>query len=422
MVMFVDRAVITIKAGNGGDGAVSFLRLKGVPYGGPDGGSGGKGGDVIFTADESVNTLAEFFYKKKFFAENGERGGSKNCTGKSGADLVIKVPAGTVIKDYESGRIIADLVSSGDSVKVLEGGRGGKGNAGFCTPTRKAPSFSQQGEKTEPKKVLLELKLIADVGLVGFPNAGKSSLLAAVSDAPPKIANYHFTTLTPNLGVVSHKDESFVAADIPGLIEGASQGQGLGHQFLRHIERTRMLVHVIDMSGIEGRDPCRDFEIINDELASYSEDLSKLPQIVAANKMDIPGAEENLKRFKDKLKGVKVFPCSAVARQGLSPILDECIRMLKTLPKPEPLRFEPFVFAKPRDDSFEVAKLEDGVFEVRGGLVDILSKNVTLDDYHSFNYFQKQLKDRGVIDRLREMGARDGDTIIIGDTEFDFLE
>jgi GTP-binding protein len=420
--MFVDKAVITIKAGDGGDGAVSFLRLKGVPCGGPDGGCGGKGGDVIFVADENINTLAEFFYRKKFIAEKGERGGSKNCTGRSGRGLIIKVPAGTVIKDFESGRVIADLVSSGDSVNVLEGGRGGKGNASFCTSTRKAPSFAQQGEKTEPRKVLLELKLIADVGLVGFPNAGKSSLLAAISNARPKIANYHFTTLTPNLGVVSHREESFVAADIPGLIERASQGQGLGHQFLRHIERTRMLIHVIDMSGIEGRDPCRDFEIINGELGSYSEDLANMPQIVAANKMDIPEAEENLRRFREKVRGVKVFPCSAATRQGLSPILDECIQMLKILPKPQPLRFEPFMFTEKRDDSFEVSKLEEGVFEVRGGLVDILAKNVTLDDYHSFNYFQRQLTDRGVIDKLREMGAKNGDTIIIGDTEFDFVE
>lgn len=420
--MFVDRAVITIKSGDGGDGAVSFLRLKGIPYGGPDGGTGGKGGDVIFVADENINTLAEFFYKKKFFAENGGRGGSKNCFGKSGKELVIKVPVGTVIKDYESGRIIADLFSHGDSVKVLEGGRGGKGNASFCTSTRKSPSFAQQGEKTEPRKVALELKLIADVGLVGFPNAGKSSLLSAISEARPKIAGYPFTTLSPNLGVVNHKGESFVAADIPGLIEGAAQGQGLGHQFLRHIERTRMLVHVIDMSGIEGRDPIEDYRIIRGELSSYSEDLAKLPQIIAANKMDIPEAEENLKRFKKEIKGVKIFPCSAAARQGIGAILDECVGMLKVLPKPQPLRFDPFVLEVKRDDSFEVDKLEQGVFEVRGGLVEILKKNITLSDYDSFNYFQKQLRERGVIEKLREAGAKDGDTIIIGDTEFDFVE
>lgn len=419
--MFTDKAKITIKAGDGGNGAVSFLRLKCVPNGGPDGGNGGRGGNIVFTADDNINTLTEFFYKKKYVAEDGKNGEPKNCFGKSGKDLVIRVPAGTLIKDIETGRIIADLFNCGESITVLEGGKGGKGNASFCTSTRKSPSFCQQGEKTEIKKVFLELKIIADVGLIGFPNAGKSTILSIISSARPKIANYHFTTLSPNLGVVSHKGEGFVAADIPGLIEGAAEGQGLGHEFLRHIERTRMLIHVIDMSASEGRDPYEDYLIINNELESYSEDLSKLPQIVVANKMDMPEAKDNLSKFLEKTDA-KVYPCSAITKSGIENILDAAIVMLKSLPKAKPLEFEPFVYEKLRNDEYEIIKLDADVYEVKGSMVDTMIKNITLNDIDSFNYFQKTLKDRGIITSLRKAGANNGDTVVVGDTEFEFID
>lgn len=419
--MFTDKVKITIKSGDGGSGAVSFLRLKCVPNGGPDGGNGGKGGDIIFIADNSLNTLSEFFYKKKFVAENGEKGGTKNCTGKSGKNLFIKVPKGTIIKDFETGNIIADLFENGEQIIVLQGGLGGKGNASFCTSTRKSPSFCQQGEKTEFKKVLLELKIIADVGLIGFPNAGKSTLLSVISQARPKIANYHFTTLSPNLGVVKYKGEDFVAADIPGLIKGAAQGQGLGHEFLRHIERTRMLLHVVDMSGIEGRDPYQDYLTINNELNSYSKDLSKLPQIIIANKMDIESSKDNLEKFKQNVKE-KIYPCSAIAKNGIEIILDNIIEKLKSLPKAKPIEFEPFVYEKAKDNSYEIVALSEGIFEIKGNMVKNLIKNITLNDIDSFNYFQKMLKDKGVIEKLRKAGAQNGDTVVLGDIEFDFVE
>jgi GTP-binding protein len=420
--MFVDKAVITIKAGDGGNGTVSFLRLKGNAEGGPDGGNGGNGGNIVFVADTSINTLTDFYYKKKYFAENGERGGNKNCAGRCGRDLIIKVPVGTVIRDFETKGIIADLFNAGDSVTVLEGGRGGKGNAHFCTPTRKSPSFSQQGEKTEAKKVLLELKIIADVGLIGFPNAGKSTLLSVISQARPKIADYPFTTLFPNLGVVTHKGESFVAADIPGLIEGASEGLGLGHEFLRHIERTRMLIHVVDMSGREGRDPYSDYEIINKELACYSKELAALPQIVAANKMDLPDSKDNLHKFTSKAKDVNVYACSAATGGGVENILDACISKLKTLPKPKPMEFEPFIYEKATSEGFEIIKIAENIYEVKGGTVKTLIKNITLDDIDSFNYFQKQLKDIGINAALKRAGAKNGDTVIIGDVEFELID
>lgn len=420
--MFTDKAKISIKAGDGGKGAVSFLTLKCVPNGGPDGGNGGKGGNIIFVADGSINTLSEFYYKKKFYAQDGESGKPKNCTGKSGSDLIIKVPTGTIIRDFETKNIIADLFNENDTVTVLEGGLGGKGNAGFCTSTRKSPSFSQQGEKTEVKQVFLELKIIADVGIIGFPNAGKSTLLSVISGAKPKIADYHFTTLSPNLGVVSYKNESFVAADIPGLIEGAAEGQGLGHEFLRHIERTRMLIHVVDLSGREGRDPYEDYTIINSELSSYSKELANLPQIVAANKIDLPLAQENLQQFKENLKGTPVFTCSAVTKSGIEDILNAVITKLKSLPKTKPMEFEPFVYQKNPTEGFEVIELESGVFEVKGGTINSFIKNITLDDIDSFNYFQKQLKERKIIKALRNAGAKNGDTVIVGDVEFDFVE
>lgn len=421
--MFIDKAKITIKSGDGGNGTVSFLRLKCAPNGGPDGGNGGNGGSIIFEADGSKNTLSDFYYKKKFSAEAGERGQGKKCDGRAGKDLVIKVPEGTVIRDFETGKIIADMFKSGERVTVLAGGRGGRGNANFCTARRQSPSFCQQGEKTDVRTVLLELKTIADVGLVGFPNAGKSTLLSVISQARPKIANYPFTTLSPNLGVVRHKGTSFLAADIPGLIEGASEGTGLGHEFLRHIERTRMIIHVIDMSGGDGRDPLSDYIIINKELEKYGDDLASLAQIVMANKMDIPGAEENLKAFKQSIpKNVKVIAASAVTLMGIGQLLDAVIEKLKDLPKAEPLRFEPFVYSKADNTVFEIIKDDDGVYEITGGVVETLSKNITLDDIDSFNYFQKQLKTRGIIDKLYEAGAKHGDTVIMGDIEFEFIE
>lgn len=420
--MFIDKAEITIKSGDGGNGIVSFLRLKGVPYGGPDGGNGGNGGNIVFVADKNSNTLTEYYYKKKFVAQSGESGGAKNCNGRSGEDLILRVPQGTIIRDYQTGSIIADLFNDGDKAVVLEGGRGGKGNASFCTSTRKSPSFSQQGEKTEAKKIILELKLIADVGIIGFPNAGKSTFLSVVSRAKPKIANYPFTTLAPNLGVVSHKGESFIAADIPGLIEGAAQGQGLGHKFLRHTERTRMLIHIIDMSGSEGRNPIDDYKIINKELAGYSKLLSKLPQIVAANKMDIGGAEQNLKEFVKHYGNITVFPCSAISNKGVGEILDACIDMLSKLPPLKPVDYTPYRYEKAAADLFEIVKLEEDVYEVRGGLVETLIKNITLDDVDSFNYFQRQLKQRGVLQKLKEAGIKNKDTVVVGDVEFEYIQ
>ena len=343
--MFADKVRIFIKSGDGGNGAVSFHTEKYVPNGGPDGGDGGKGGDVVFVASSSVNTLSEFYYKKHYRAQNGENGAGQNCYGKQGQDLKIFVPVGTVVRDRETGRIMADMFEDGQTFVVMRGGEGGRGNRKFATSRRQAPSFSQHGVKTEEKEIELELKTIADVGLVGFPNVGKSTLLSVISAARPKIANYHFTTLNPNLGVVNVFEDSFVVADIPGLIEGAGSGAGLGFEFLRHIERTRMLVHVVDMSGSEGRNPEEDFLLINKELEIYSKDLTKLKQVVAANKMDLPCAEENLQSFKRRFKDVcEVFPVSAMSREGVRSLLEYVSRALKEIPPVAPLEFEPFVY------------------------------------------------------------------------------
>lgn len=421
--MFVDKRNIVIKAGDGGDGATSFIRYKGVSNGGPDGGDGGRGGNVYFVGDARKTSLIDFEFKRKFFAGNGEKGGPKKCYGKNGDDLVIPVPLGTVVKDKESGRIICDLFYDGEKKLVLTGGAGGKGNVKFCTARRHAPHFSQKGVKTEVRRVTLELKTIADVGLLGFPNVGKSTLLSKISGAKPKIAGYHFTTLSPNLGVVTRYEKSFVVADIPGLIEGASEGLGLGHEFLRHIERTRMLVHILDMSGSEGRDPYEDFVKINAELYSYDQTLSKVPQVVVANKMDIFGAEENLKTFLQKTKGqFKVFPVSAINAQGVEEMLDEVYAVLETLPPLEPLKFEQFEYDVPDEDSFEIERDEDGAYVVIGPLVDLLIRNVVLDDMDSLAYMQKTLKTKGVFKALKDMGVNQGDTVVIGEIEFDYVE
>ncbi len=421
--MFIDRVLLTIKAGDGGDGITSFLHFKGVVNGGPDGGDGGRGGDVTFVGDRHVNSLADYYYKNKFAAENGERGGPKNCFGKDGKTLFLKVPLGTVIKDEESGNVIADIFEDGQKKTVLVGGGGGKGNARFVTSRRHAPHFSQTGEKTQPRKVILELKTIADVGLVGFPNVGKSTLLSKMTKARPKIANYHFTTLSPNLGVCECYGEKFVVADIPGLIEGAADGAGLGIEFLRHIERTRMLVHVVDVSGVEGRDPYEDFLAINAELKNYSPALAKLKQIVALNKCDIFGAEEKIKEFKEKIgRKYKTVNISAVSGEGVDALKAEVKKALDKLPPVQPLEFEPFEYAKPERLEYEIYRDEDGAFVVTGTLVDVLARNVVLTDANSMAYMHKVLKDRGIFKKLREMGAENGATIVIGGTEFEFME
>ena len=421
--MFVDRVVLKIKAGNGGNGITSFLHFKGVVNGGPDGGDGAKGGDVVFEGDRHLNSLVDYYYKNKFVAEDGGNGEPKNCFGKSGKDMVIKVPLGTVIRDEETGGIIADIYYDGQRKIVLTGGDGGKGNARFTTNRRHAPHFSQTGEKTEEKKVILELKTIADVGLVGFPNVGKSTLLSKITKARPKIANYHFTTLSPNLGIAERYDKRFVVADIPGLIEGASQGLGLGDEFLRHIERTRMLVHVIDVSGVEGRDPYEDYIAINKELSAYSETLGKLKQIIVLNKCDIFGAEEKVKEFKAKApKKHKIITMSAISGENVEKLKDEIIKVLDKLPEPKPLEFEEFKYEKPESLTWDIIDNDDGSYEVVGSLVDVLARNVVISDTNSFGYMQKVLKDRGVFKKLRQLGAGDGATIIIGGVEFDYYE
>ena len=420
--MFIDRALITIKAGDGGNGITSFVHFKGKVSGGPDGGDGGKGGNVIFVADQHLSSLADYYYKTKYVAENGEPGGPKNCFGKSGKDLVLRVPLGTVIRDRESGGIIADMFTDGQSKVVLTGGDGGKGNARFTNSRRHAPHFSQTGEKTETKQVVLELKTIADGGLVGFPNVGKSTILSKITRARPKIANYHFTTLSPNLGVADYYDNQFVVADIPGLIEGASDGAGLGIEFLKHIERTRMLVHVVDVSGVEGRDPFDDYLKINAELKNYSPELAKLKQIVVANKLDSFGAEEKLVEFKKQIgRKHKVIPVSAVTGQGLDALKKAIVDMLAKLPPVKPLEFEEFNYVKPERLDYEIFK-EGETFVIVGTLVDVLKRNVVMDDMHSLAYLHKVLRDRGIIKELRAMGATDKSTVIIGGEEFEFVD
>lgn len=420
--MFIDRATITIKAGDGGNGITSFIHYKGKVGGGPDGGDGGKGGDVIFVADRHLSSLADYYYKTKYQAENGVNGGPKNCTGAQGKDLVLRVPLGTVIKDKESGCIIADMFDEGHAETVLVGGDGGKGNARFTNARRHAPHFSQTGEKTEIKRVVLELKTIADVGLIGFPNVGKSTLLGKITKARPKIANYHFTTLSPNLGVCECYDKQFTVADIPGLIEGASEGAGLGIEFLRHIERTRMLVHVIDVSGVEGRDPYEDYLKINGELKKYGKQLSKLKQIIVANKCDIFGAEENLKRLKEKIgRKHKIIPMSALKGDGADKLKSEVLKVLEKLPPVKPLEYEEFKYVKPDKLTYEILK-EGETFVIIGSLVEVLKRNVVLSDMHSLAYMHKVLRDRGIIAELRSMGATDKSTVIIGGEEFEFVD
>lgn len=422
-MQFVYKARIIIKAGNGGDGCSSFHREKYVSHGGPDGGDGGRGGNVIFYADDNMSTLLDFRFSRHFKAQNGENGRGKMQFGKKGDDIIIKVPVGTRVRDVASGKIIADLNKPGREKLVLRGGRGGKGNAKFATPTKQAPRYAQNGQRTNEYEVELELMTIADVGLIGLPNVGKSTILSVITSAKPKIANYHFTTLMPNLGVVKRYDSSFVVADIPGLIEGAAEGAGLGHDFLRHIERTRLLVHVLDISGSEGRDPIEDYRQIRKELTQYSEKLTELPELIAANKMDITGAEDYLEFLKEELadSNVEIFPVSAAAAKGFEPLLDRILELLKVLPSTREFEEDEIVEAPQYDWNFRIERDGD-VFVVSGGIVDYILDTTNADDEESMRRFQKLLESEGIINALREEGATEESIIRLGEWEFDFIE
>lgn len=424
--MFVDQAKIYIKAGDGGDGAVSFHREKYVAAGGPDGGDGGKGGDIVFVVDDNISNLIDFRYKRKYVAEKGQNGGAKNCSGRNAPDLVVKVPRGTVVRELKSGRILADL-STDEPAVIAHGGKGGRGNAHFATSTRQIPKFAKPGFHGDEYEVMLELKLIADVGLVGFPNVGKSTLISVVSAAKPKIANYHFTTLTPVLGVVKIEEgKSFVMADIPGLIEGASEGVGLGHEFLRHVERCRLIVHVIDVSGSEGRDPIEDFKAINHELENFSMELAEAPQIVAANKSDM-ATHEQVERLRNYVEdqGLLFYEISAATTKGTKELMYGVWERLSVLPPVKQFEAQPLT-QEELDDKLISKKdfrvtVEDGVYFVEADwLLDIL-RTANMDDYSSLQYFQNVLRTSGIIDKLEEMGIEEGDTVSIFDFEFEYL-
>ncbi|EGQ5598004.1 GTPase ObgE [Listeria monocytogenes] len=429
--MFVDQVKIYVKAGNGGDGMVAFRREKFVPNGGPAGGDGGKGADVVFVVDEGLRTLVDFRFKRIFKAEHGEHGMSKSMHGRGAEDLVVKVPQGTIVKDIDTGEIIADLVAHGQRAVIAKAGRGGRGNKRFATPANPAPELSENGEPGQERNVQLELKVLADVGLVGFPSVGKSTLLSVVSAARPKIAAYHFTTIVPNLGMVDAGDgRSFVMADLPGLIEGASQGVGLGHQFLRHIERTRVIVHVIDMSGSEGRVPYEDYMAINNELEQYNLRLMERPQIIVANKMDMPDAEENLNEFKTKIaEDIPVFPISAVTKTGLRELLLAIADKLETTPE-FPLNEileqedEDTVLYKyiAEEPDFEISREPDGTFVLSGAKIERLFTMTNFERDASISRFARQLRAMGVDEALRKRGAKDGDIVRLLDYEFEFMD
>ena len=424
--MFTDYTKIIIKSGDGGNGAATFRREKYVASGGPDGGDGGNGGNVYFQVDKDKNTLIDFRYNKKFKAKNGENGSGSHCNGKYGEDLYIKVPIGTVIKDAETGKVIADLSEPNQKELILKGGRGGRGNSHFATATRQAPRFSEDGEKGEEKELILELKLLADVGLLGFPNVGKSTFLSIVTDAKPKIANYHFTTIEPNLGVVKTKDgDGFVIADIPGIIEGASEGVGLGIQFLRHVERTRLLLHFLDVSGQEGRNPVEDFYAINKELKKYSEKLSTRKQIIVANKIDVMQDDTLLKEVEklSKKEEMEMFKISAVTKDGVEELIDYVTKILKTLPKEDLIEIEDKIVYTLEDkkDEWKIEKV-DGVFKVTGKAIQRLMGRVNIEDNESIYYLQKSLKNMGVDDKLKEMGVCEEDTVILDDWELEWRE
>ena len=423
--MFVDIAKVFVKAGDGGNGAVSFHREKYVAAGGPDGGDGGRGGNVVFVADTNLSTLADFRYKRKYVAPNGGQGMGGRRNGKKGEDLIVKVPQGTLIKDAETGRVIADI-SGKEPVVIAKGDKGGWGNPHFATPTRQIPRFAKPGLPGEEFEVTLELKLLADVGLVGFPNVGKSTLLSVVSEAKPEIANYHFTTITPKLGVVySVPGTSFVMADIPGLIEGAWEGNGLGHRFLRHVERCRMLIHVVDVAGSEGRDPKEDFNIINSELKNFNENLSKLPMIIAGNKCDL-ATDEQVAEFEAyvKAEGYEFFPIMAPINEGVDDLLNKTAEMLSKLPPVTIYEAEPAPQVEVEDIKDRSVKItnNDGVYFVEGKWLLRVLNSTNFDDFESLNYFQNALVTSGVIDALKEAGIEEGDTVSIYDVEFDFVE
>mgnify|MGYP000052039860 FL=1 len=427
--MFADRAKIFIKSGKGGDGHVSFRRELYVPCGGPDGGDGGDGGDIIFEVDDGLNTLSDFRQVRKYAAQDGEQGGKKRCHGKNGGDLIVKVPEGTVIKDFESGKVIADMSGENRREVILKGGRGGQGNMHYATPTMQAPKYAQPGQSGQELWVQLELKVIADVGLVGFPNVGKSTLLSRVSNARPKIANYHFTTLNPHLGVVDiDGGKGFVMADIPGLIEGASEGVGLGHDFLRHIERTRVLVHVVDAASTEGRDPIEDILAINKELEAYNPDLMKRPQIIAANKTDVIYAEDEdpVAKLKAEFepKGIKVYPISAVSGQGVKELLYAVYDLLQTVDS------TPVIFEKEFDPSmmidetlpYTVERNEEGIYVVEGPRIEKMLGYTNLESEKGFLFFQKFLKGNGILEELEKAGIEEGDTVRMYGLEFDYYK
>ncbi|MFM1652376.1 GTPase ObgE [Brevibacillus sp. B_LB10_24] len=425
--MFVDQVKIYVKGGDGGNGAVSFRREKYVPLGGPAGGDGGRGGNVVFVVDEGLRTLIDFRYQRHFKAARGENGRNKSQHGAGAEDLVVRVPQGTVVSDADTGEVIADLTEHGQRAVIAKGGRGGRGNIRFATSVNPAPEIAENGEPGQERNVVLELKLLADVGLVGYPSVGKSTLLASVTAARPKIGAYHFTTITPNLGVVDLGEQSFVLADLPGLIEGAHEGVGLGHQFLRHVERTRLIIHVLDMAGSEGRDPYEDYVRINEELKRYNARLEDRPQIIAANKMDLPDAEEHLARFREKVPDARIYTISAATRQGVNELMRAAANLLAELPDKPVLEEvaeveERVIFkAEPEQAQFEIFK-ENEVFVVSGEKIERLAKMTNLNSYDSIQRFARLMRSMGVDQALRERGAQDGDTVRIGDFEFDFVE
>lgn len=429
--MFADTAKITIKSGKGGDGHVSFRREKYVPDGGPNGGDGGRGGDIIFITDESINTLADFRHKRKYAATPGEEGGNNRCHGADGEDLVLKVPKGTLIKDAQTGKVIHDMAQSDEPYTILKGGRGGKGNMHYATSTMQAPKYAQPGGKSRELEIILELKVIADVGLVGFPNVGKSTFLSSVSNAKPKIANYHFTTLEPNLGVVDLGDDGFVIADIPGLIEGASEGIGLGHEFLKHIERCKVIIHLVDGAGTEGRDPIADIKAINCELSKYNNILMKKKQVIAVNKMDlIFDSDERdfiIGEIKDafECENIKVFPISAATGEGVKALLYHVKDMLESI-KDEDFVFEseitPYITDSDENEPLLIEKVEDKVYSVEGPRVERMLGYTNLESEKGFMFFQNFMKEQGVIERLLELGMEEGDTVRVYGHEFEYYK
>lgn len=428
--MFADSAKIYIRSGKGGDGHVSFRREMFVAAGGPDGGDGGRGGDLIFEVDEGLNTLSDFRFTKKYCAGDGESGSKQRCHGKDGEDLVIKVPEGTVIKDTETGKVIADMSHGNRRQTILKGGRGGKGNQHYATPTMQVPKYAQPGQSSRELNVTLELKVIADVGLVGFPNVGKSTLLSRVTNARPKIANYHFTTLNPNLGVVDLEGaDGFVIADIPGLIEGASEGIGLGHEFLRHIERTKVIIHMVDAASTEGRDPIEDIKTINGELAAYNEELIKRPQVIAANKLDVLYGEDEeqvIQKLKDTFEpqGIKVFPISAVSGKGIKELLYYVREMLDSVDT-APIIFEREYFPEENtfsNEPYTVERESEHVFVVEGPRIDRMLGYTNLDSERGFEFFQRFLKDNGILEELENLGIQEGDTVRMYGLQFDYYK